>query len=327
MRLIDLHCNWASQYACESTQYDPALYADVRGRLSQVDGYLSGVADAVLYCGRRPEDWSVQADPWRTLGEMIARYEAEFSGRILHGPNDAARWLAEPQDETICWGVLAVEGLLRLVAEPADLIPNRLFWLFNRGVRVFQLGGGAVAAADGARADLIRQVLDGLEALAPDPGQASPRPVVDLAGLDAESAALVLSWFEENPTRCDRLLLVRSLEGVGPAGLSEANLSRLRALGGVVGLGIGPPFLLAPEELRESIERIAAVPFRGRTGYEGIGIGTMFLELERTVPSLADAAEICAWLKANYPSQTALSLAEGNARTFLLRASGAGVPC
>ena len=60
MRLIDLHCNWAIQYACESTQYDPALYADVPGALSQVDGYLSGVAAAVLVCGRRSGDWAAQ---------------------------------------------------------------------------------------------------------------------------------------------------------------------------------------------------------------------------------------------------------------------------
>ncbi|MGC8643997.1 MAG: membrane dipeptidase, partial [Isosphaeraceae bacterium] len=61
MRLIDLHCNWAIQYARESTWYDPARYSDIPGKVSQADGYLSAVSAAVVVCGRRADDWAAQA--------------------------------------------------------------------------------------------------------------------------------------------------------------------------------------------------------------------------------------------------------------------------
>ena len=40
----------------ETCQYDAAAYADVRTRLDQVDGYLTGAGIAVLTCGRRAGD-------------------------------------------------------------------------------------------------------------------------------------------------------------------------------------------------------------------------------------------------------------------------------
>src|SRR5262249_33643081 len=116
MRLVDLHCNWALQYACESTQYDPALYVDVPGRVGQVEGYLMGTSADILFCGRRAGDWSKQSDPWGTLASMIARYEAEFPGRLLLDPDDAARWSAEPADG-LCWALLGIEGFDALVCE------------------------------------------------------------------------------------------------------------------------------------------------------------------------------------------------------------------
>ena len=109
MRLIDLHCNWALQYARESSQYDPQSYADIPDRLGQLDGYLMGTRAAVLACGRRAGDWADQPQPWQALGEMLARYEAEFPGRLIHGPEDVERMHSEPADG-LCWGVLAVEG-------------------------------------------------------------------------------------------------------------------------------------------------------------------------------------------------------------------------
>ena len=54
MRLIDLHCNWALQYAGETCQYDPAAYAEIRPRLGQVDGYLSGPASRRLPVAAAP---------------------------------------------------------------------------------------------------------------------------------------------------------------------------------------------------------------------------------------------------------------------------------
>jgi membrane dipeptidase len=334
MSLVDLHCNWAIQYACESTQYDPALYRDVFGRLTQVDGYLSGVSAAVLACGRCSADWTVQADPWQSVGEMIARYEAEFSGRMLHGPGDAARWLAEPEDEVICWGMLGIEGLDFLIRDSTDV--DRLPGLFRQGVRVFQLvasGASWLAGAcdpgdDRGLTDLGRSALDGLANLAPGPDEPRPRPVVDLAALNARSTSDVLSWFEADPARRERLPLVRTFgsvetsESSGGSGLTADNLPRLRALGGLVGLSVGRPFVSSPEDLRHSIETVAAVPWKGAPGYAGIGIGSDFLGLEQSLVPLSSAVEVAAWLATNYPLEIAADLIQGSARQLLLRAAG-----
>ena len=120
MRLIDLHCNWALQYTDETSQYPASLYRDVGTRLGQVDGYLTGTGVTVLTCGRRAADWAKQPDAWTTIAEMITRYEAEFSGRLLIRPDDILRRDAEPA-EAICWGVLGIEGFDFLVRTPDDL--------------------------------------------------------------------------------------------------------------------------------------------------------------------------------------------------------------
>lgn len=327
MRLIDLHCNWAIQYACESTQYNPAIYSDIPGKVSQADGYLSAVSAAVLVCGRRAEDWAALADPWRTVGEMIVRYEAEFAGRMLHGPDDVARWLAEPENDAICWGMLEIEGLDFLIREAGNL--DRIRVLFDRGVRVFQIVASASSQLAGASAspdargltELGRSVLERLAELSPT-DEPRPRPVVDLAGLNARSTADVLSWFEGDPSRCQRLLSMRSHGEVERTGLRHDNMVRLRALGGLAGLSVGPPGVASTESLRANIETIAAIPFQGRPGYEGIGIGTNFLELEQSMPQLASAAQVTDWLAATYPRETALALAQGNARQLLLHTAG-----
>ena len=102
MRLIDLHCNWLWQYATETTLFDPAVYPEVAGRLKQLDGYLLGTAATVLSCSRKPEDWAREADPWHSLGELITRYEAEFTGRLLIGPDDVGA--GAPSRRTVCAG-------------------------------------------------------------------------------------------------------------------------------------------------------------------------------------------------------------------------------
>jgi hypothetical protein len=96
MRLIDLHCNWLQQYATETTLFDPSLSAEVPDRLRRLYGYLSGTSVAVLVCARNPEEWAKQADAWRSLGALLTRCQAEFTGRLLCDPPDAARWRAEP---------------------------------------------------------------------------------------------------------------------------------------------------------------------------------------------------------------------------------------
>jgi hypothetical protein len=195
MRLIDLHCNWAVQYACESSQYEAALYADIPSRLEQVDGYLTATATATLVCNRRAADWAKQVDPWHTLGEMIARYQAEFSGRLLHGFEDAARWKVEPPDG-ITWGMLGIHGLDFLVREQVDL--DRLPSLFVRGMRVFQLvdsgstvlGGAAVPGDDRGLTALEARCLTGWPNWFPR----------DATGIPARSSTLLASIAEVPPT-------------------------------------------------------------------------------------------------------------------------------
>jgi membrane dipeptidase len=333
MRLIDLHCNWALQYAGETCQYDAAAYADVRTRLDQVEGYLTGTAVAVLTCGRRAEDWARQPDAWKTLGEMIARYEAEFSGRLLIGPDDVARWNAEPPDG-IGWGILGIEGFDALVRAPDDL--DRLPGLFRRGVRVFQLvetaasalGGAAVPGDDRGLTELGRAFLDRLDRLSRASGPSGPCSVIDLADLNSQATDEVLAWFESDPMRLQRLLLVRSHGTIETphrkvmTGLSAANLQRFRALGGVVGLSPGLPYFDSPEEFRDGIEGIAAVPFRGLAGYTGIGIGTDFLNLEHSLPHIENVLRLTEWLATNFTPDVATSLIRANTRELLLRAAG-----
>ncbi len=337
MRLVDLHCNWALQYAGETCHYDAAAYADVRSRLDQVEGYLTGTAIAVLTCGRRAGDWARQPDAWQTLGEMIARYEAEFPGRLLIGPDDVTRWNAEPPDG-IGWGILGVEGFDTLVRQADHL--DRLPGLFMRGVRFFQLveteagtlGGAAVVGDDRGLTELGRAFLDRLEALSGESGPTGPCPVVDLADLNCRATGEVLAWFESDPTRLQRLLLVRSHGTIETThrpvvtGLSAENLQRFRALGGVVGLSPGLPFFSSPEELRAGIETIAAVPFRGLAGYAGIGMGTDFLNLEQSLPHIGNVSRLTEWLAANFTPDVAASITRGNACTLMIHAAGK-VPC
>jgi membrane dipeptidase len=334
MRLIDLHCNWALQYAGESSQYEPRLYAEISGRLGQVDGYLMGTRASVLTGGRRAEDWAAREDPWEALGDMIARYEAEFPGRLLHGPEDVARWEAEPADG-LCWGVLGVEGFDALIRKVGDL--DHLADLLTRGVRVFQLietgasrlGGAAAPGDDRGLTDLGRHFLDGLLDLAPAKGAAGPRPAVDLADMNGPTTADVLTWFEDDPARRERLLLVRSHGSIErpdrPAvtGLTASNLGRLRALGGLIGLGVGMADFPSAEEFRAAIEAVAAEPFEGRAGYEGIGVGTDYPNVDRPLDGLDTVEHIIAWLSASLGAEAAGAIGFGNARHFLLRAAGA----
>ena len=300
MRLIDLRCDWALQYAAESTQYDPADYPEVPARLPRLDGYLMGTSLAVLSCRRKPTDWARQADPWHALGEMIARHEAEFSGRLLARPDDAARWRAEPAG-SLCWCVLALVGLDGLVRSDADL--DRLPALFRRGVRVFGTAPGAWG----------RPWIERLAGLAPDgPG---PRPILDLSDADGGALAAILDWFEADAGRAGRLSLLH----VGdPEALGHDSVRRLRALGATI--GVRPAG--TAEAFRSAIESLAAVPFRGREGHEGIGVATDYLRLDEPAPELADVEKLSAWVASNFPPGVAPLLIAENARRFLLDAVG-----
>src|SRR5206468_2862847 len=79
-RLIDLHCDWLLQYAGEATVFDPAFYPEIaaldrRGKtyFGQAEGYLQATSASVLACYRHPDEWARQADPWRAIGDLLAR--------------------------------------------------------------------------------------------------------------------------------------------------------------------------------------------------------------------------------------------------------------
>lgn len=301
MRLIDLRCDWSLQYAAESTQYDPADYPEIPPRVPRLDGYLMGTSLAVLVCRRKPADWARRDDRWHALGEMIARYEAEFSGRLLRGPEDVARWRAEPAD-ALCWGVLAVDGLENLIREPADL--DRIPGLFQRGVRIFNAIPG----------DLGLGLLDGLLDLAP--AGEGPRPAVDLRGAEALVIAAALDWFEAEPSRSERVspLFTGDLDAIGPDAVR-----RLRAVGATIGVR---PSKTA-DIFREGVAFLAAIPFRGREGYEGIAVATDYLDLDVPPPELGDVDRLTAWIEATLPSSASpLVIAENSRRALLATAGG-----
>ena len=336
MRLIDLHCNWLQQYATEATLYDPSFYAEVPDRLRRLEGYLLGTAAAVLACARKPEERARQEDAWRSLGTLLARYEAEFTGRLLCDAADVARWRAEPADG-LCWGVLAVVGFDFLIREPRDL--DRLPALFERGVRVFQLVdglGGLLAGShepgdDRGLTELGRAFLARLAELAAG-GETGPRPILDLAHLNARSGADVLHWVENDLAGSGALLLVHSHGGWGhwghvppaePGGSGTQRLERMRALGVVIGLTPCASSYSSPAKLHAAIETIAAIPFEGRAGYEGIALGTDLLGIDQPSVGLDDVGRIARWIGRTFDRPTAAALTAGNARRLLLRSVGA----
>jgi membrane dipeptidase len=340
MRLVDLHCDWLWQYAAETTLFEPSVYAEIPARLPALDGYLLGASAAILFCSRKPADWAARADRWGSLGDLVARYEAEFAGRLLIGPEDLTRMDAEPADG-LCWGMLGIGGLDFMVRESADI--ERLASAFERGVRVFQLvdgpntvlGGSAVPGDDRNLTDLGLAVLNTLLDIAPPSEQTGPRPVVDVAGMNAPTLSQVLDWFEQEPIRSKRLVVLSShglLDALAPRGTepiatrsATENLLRFRNLGGLIGISPGPPAGISPEALRELIEAIASIPFLGRAGYEGIGIGTNFFRMAALLPELSNVERLTDWLTRTFDAECGQNLAERNGRLMLARAAGSTI--
>jgi len=330
MRLIDLHVDWLLQYAPESTVFDPSDYPGVAARIGQAEGYLQSTRAAVVSCYRGVEDWASRPDPWAALGDLIARIEAEFPGRLLIGPDDLARW--EDDEQGLAWALIGVEGFDALIRTVEDLA--RLPLLFGRGIRLFQpvysasslLGGSSSPGDDRGLTELGRAFLDALATLAPEgPG---PRPLFDLAHLNPRASADALAWFEADAARHRRVIPVYSHGAPahagfdGPRALPLDHLARLRALGGHVGIGVSPPFFQSPDQVGAAIEAVAALPFEGRAGIEGIAIGTDFLGVNATLPGLANAPEVIAWVEAHFDRPTASALLQDNARGLLARACG-----
>lgn len=332
MRLVDLHCDWLRQYATETTLYEGGLYPEIPGRVGRLDGYLLGASLAVLACARKPGDWASRPDAWGSLGLMIARYEAEFAGRILRDPGDVVRWRSSPADG-LCWGVLGVAGFDFLVRESADL--DRLPALFACGVRVWQpvassggaLGGANVPGDDRGLTELGRAFLDRLAGMAAA-GESGPRPILDLAGMNATTVADTLRWYDGMPSARERLPIAVT-HGTGSystlldgASDDARTVAEFRARGGVIGLTPGLPGTETPDEMKALIEAVASVPIDGRASHEGLAIGSDLLGPERGVTGLASAREIARWLGRAFDRPTAAALAAGNARSLVLRAVG-----
>jgi membrane dipeptidase len=332
MRLVDLYCDWSRQYATETTQYEDALYPEVPGRVGRLDGYLLATSLAVLACERTPADWTTQADPWGVLDQMISRYEAEFAGRVVREGSDVSRWRSAPPDG-MCSGTIGVAGFDFLIRAADDL--ERMPGLFDRGVRVFQpvstgesmLGGSNVPGDDRALTDLGRAFLARLAALAPEDG-GGPRPILDLAGLNARSTADVLRWLDDHRLPAEKLPMIVSR---GPADYrplpddsspDHRALRDLRERGAVIGLTPGRPGNATVEEFKQLIDSVAAIPFEGRPGYEGIAIGSDLLGLERTAQGLSSAREIARWLGRTFDRESATALCSGNASRVLVRSAG-----
>ncbi len=331
-RLVDLHTDWLLQYALETTLYDPSLYQRVRSRFNQVEGYLQATSAAVLSCFRGADDWAAQTDPWAALDTLITRVEAEFAGRILCSQNDLQR--NRDDADGLCQAVIGIEGFDFLIRDAADL--ERLRALFDRGVRLFQptytasskLAGSSQPGDDRGLADLGRDFLEALAVLGPAPGKTGPRALVDLAHLNPRSCADILEWFEREPARLDRLTPVYSHGAPAHAGfdtpraLSNDNLTRLRALGGVVGFSVGPPFFNSPRALKAALEAAAELPFRGTPGIAGLAVGTDFMGVDQTLPELSNVEHVVSWIDGEFEPDTARSLIAGNARTLIELACG-----
>jgi membrane dipeptidase len=230
--------------------------------------------------------------------------------------------------------VLAVAGFDFLIREPRDL--DRLPALFERGVRVFQLVAGPAGLLAGSDqpgddrglTELGRAVLGRLAELAAG-REGGPRPIVDLAHLNSPSRADVLHWLENDRARSGSLLLVhshgrgREVAPAEPGGPGRQELERIRALGGVIGLTPCASAYPSPAELHAAIEALAAIPFEGRTGYEGLALGTDLLGTDHLTPSLDDFPRIVRWLGRSFQRPTAVALTASNARGLLLRSVGA----
>ena len=153
-------------------------------------------------------------------------------------------------------------------------------------------------------------------------------PIVDLAGLNPRAIAGILDWCEYRSCHGGRLLLMFSHgEVLHPfmatdRPLTRDQLVRLRALGGVVGLTPCHSSYQTPDELKALIDAIASIPFEGRSGHEGIAIGTDFLACEQTLPGLADVTQIKTWVGRTLDRDAAPLVLAGNASRMLVRAAG-----
>jgi hypothetical protein len=288
-RLVDLHVKWLWQYAPEVSLYDPAVVAAVPGRLPQVAGYLSDTAAAVVMLG----GWPAAADPWAALAEDLARLAAEFCGRLLRDPADAARWRAEGAGG-LAWATPGVAGLDRLVRTPDDL--DRLPAALDR-LRVVQLAPGP----DGPLADgtgLTPLGAAALDALA-RAGTAGRPVAVELAGLAPPARRAVRDRLGPGlvPLYCEA-----AAPGPDPAPLPAEDAAWIASAGGLVAARPG-----------------SAVP-------PGGALATNFLGRDLAPGEPADAEGVLRWAADALDPAEAPEVVAGRAGALLARLAGASGP-
>jgi len=288
-RFIDLRIDWLLQYAPETSLFGPEARERAARDLPRIEGYLGSTAMAVLAIGRDPEDWARRSDPWRALDDLIARAEAEFSGRLLIGPDDLSRWRDDPHGLT--WGLLEITGLESLITTDADL--ERLPALFERGVRVFQTGALSV--------ERVRSLLGVLLSL-----DGGPRPSIDLAGMSREVMDETLDWFEAEPERARRVIPFRSH---GPI---DDEAKRLRALGGFAGLGVSSRSFDSAEALRLAIDALG----------DGVGLATDAFGGGEPLSGVETVPDLQGWAIKAFGIDRARAILRGNAEAWVAAIMG-----
>ncbi|RUL89007.1 Zn-dependent dipeptidase, microsomal dipeptidase [Tautonia sociabilis] len=307
-RLVDLAVEWPLQYAGESVGIDEASYPGVRGRLAQVEGYLSATAIALVWFGPSPEGGE---DPWAEVSGLMSRVEAEFSGRLLSGPDDLGRLDREPA-EALTWAVAGLRGAAAICRSEGGT--DRLEALIGRGVRAVRLVG-LVDRPAGSTDDLGLGESD-RELFAALAGLGGPRILVDLAGLGPRAAGEAIASCGESGGELVPIVSLGTLQDGKAGGLSAEDFERLRSLGGVVGLGMGRPFVAGADALAREIDAFAS-----RTGgVDGLAIGTGFLGVEEAAEGLGTAPAVLSWLAGRFDEETSARLASENARATLNRA-------
>ena len=329
MRLIDLHVDWLLQYARETVVFDPALYPGGRDRLGQAEGYLQATRRRSSPATGRPRTGPARPTPGRPSAHLIARIEAEFSGRLLIGPDDFDRWQDDP--DGLAWGLIGVEGFDALIRSAADLAGSPACSSGASGsssrstTATSLLGGSSSPGDDRGLTDLGRAFLDTLAGLAPD--GAGPRPILDLAHLNPAAVVRRPRLVRGRPGPAVAGHPGLQPRGPGPRGLRlpEGHPARQPRAGSGPSAGSSawasrPPFFESPDQVQAAIEAVAALPFEGRAGFEGIAIGTDFLGVDATLPGLGNAAEVVAWVQADFDRPTAAALLHDNARALIARA-------
>ena len=144
----------------------------------------------------------------------------------------------------------------------------------------------------------------------------------DLAHLGPTASAEALDWFEADAARPRRVLLISSHGAALPDRFPPARdtLRRVRALGGVIGFSVAAPYYPTADALKADIDDAASLPFQGRSGIEGLALGTEFLGIDRTLPELGTVEQLAAWIAATFDPPTAAALLQDNARAFLSQA-------